>query len=658
MAFFLLFPIFKANAIGWPANYEGVMLQGFYWDSYSDTKWTTLESQADELSKYFDLIWVPNSGKCSNSTSMGYDPVYWFTNHNSSFGTEAQIRQMIKTFKSKGVGIIEDVVVNHRNGKSNWWDFPAETWNGTTYQLTNGSITSTDEMWSSSDAGAKSCPASYKGSADTGEDFNGCRDLDHTNATVQNNIKAYCKFLLEDMGYAGFRLDMVKGYGGQYTKIYNEYSKPEFSVGEYFDSNYDLVAAWIEATGKTSAAFDFPCKYQINKAFTNGIHMNELMWMENGVNPQPAGMIHHWYQQYSVTFVDNHDTYRDGSKFADENHELAANAFILGSPGTPCIFLPHYKKYKTQIQTMILARKAAGISNTSKVVVEQSNDNCYMAIAEGYKGKLAIKIGPAMVSPQGFEDSEIVISGNDFCMWLKGAKIDAPVPTPDASQTKEYTVYFDNSTAKWTTPHIHYWGSSESTWPGVAMTKYDGNVWTYTVPAGTTGILFNAGDGDPSKTQDFVGIPDHLYDTTGDLGRYSGSVSQEPFQVYFNNSSSNWATPYIHYWGASESTWPGVAMSKESGNVWTYTVPGGTTGILFNAGDGDATKTSDFEAYPNHIYTVAGDNGVYTPAGIESLEIEDSTPVFYNLQGLRVENPSKGIFIKVTGEKREKVYLR
>ena len=48
----------------WPANYGGVMLQGFYWNSYSDTKWTKLEQQADELAQIFDLIWLPNSGNC------------------------------------------------------------------------------------------------------------------------------------------------------------------------------------------------------------------------------------------------------------------------------------------------------------------------------------------------------------------------------------------------------------------------------------------------------------------------------------------------------------------------------------------------------------------------------------------------------------------
>ncbi len=43
---------------GWPANYDGVMLQGFYWDSQKETNWKVLTNQADELSKYFDLIWA------------------------------------------------------------------------------------------------------------------------------------------------------------------------------------------------------------------------------------------------------------------------------------------------------------------------------------------------------------------------------------------------------------------------------------------------------------------------------------------------------------------------------------------------------------------------------------------------------------------------
>ena len=93
---------FCANAQGWPANYNGVMLQAFYWDSFADSQWLVLEEQADELASSFDLVWIPQSGNCGG-TSMGYDDLYWFENYNSSFGSEEQLRSMINTFKNKGI---------------------------------------------------------------------------------------------------------------------------------------------------------------------------------------------------------------------------------------------------------------------------------------------------------------------------------------------------------------------------------------------------------------------------------------------------------------------------------------------------------------------------------------------------------------------------
>lgn len=112
-------------AQGWPANYS-VMLQGFYWDSYTDTQWANFTSQADTLSKYFKLIWVPQSGWCKSTTNMGYYPIYWF-NQKSAFGSEQELRNMITTLKAKGTGVIADVVVNHKNGVSRWCDFANET---------------------------------------------------------------------------------------------------------------------------------------------------------------------------------------------------------------------------------------------------------------------------------------------------------------------------------------------------------------------------------------------------------------------------------------------------------------------------------------------------------------------------------------------------
>ena len=120
-----------AYAQGWPSNYKGVMLQGFFWDSFTDTQWDNLESQANEIGEFYDLIWVPQSGNCNSSyNQMGYTPVYWY-DHNSSFGSEEKLRSMISTMKAKGVGVIADVVINHRGTlgvNGSWVDFPAETY--------------------------------------------------------------------------------------------------------------------------------------------------------------------------------------------------------------------------------------------------------------------------------------------------------------------------------------------------------------------------------------------------------------------------------------------------------------------------------------------------------------------------------------------------
>ncbi len=679
----------NASAAGWPANYQGVMLQGFYWDSYAQTKWTTLTSQADELSQFFKLLWIPQSAKCASNPSMGYDPVYWFTNYNSAFGNEKELRDLIKAYKAKGVGVIADVVINHRSGVSNWTNFPSEQWNGQTWHIGLDGICSTDEV--NQQAGQQH----GTGAPDTGEDFNGSRDLDHTNANVQNNCKNYCKFLLEDMGYAGFRLDMVKGYGGQYTKIYNQYSKPEYCVGECFDGNYDVVSAWIEATGKESAAFDFPMKYQINKAFANN-NMEELAWAAGGDqnNYQPAGLVHYGYNRYSVTFVDNHDTYRDGSKFTGD--VVAANAFILCSPGTPCVFLAHWNQHKKDISTLINIRNSVGLHNMSAVKVLKRSRDCYMAEVTGTKGTLVVRIGSSQETPAGYSSSDIKASGKLYCVWTKSSVHGGNVEVPEiVIPTGAYTVYYDNSQTSWAEPQCYYFSSTATTqaceWPGEKMTKEKDNIWKFTVPAGNDYVIFNnvkagePGEVGSNQTEDLPASVNGLYTMAGFQGTYGngggnhgggddpivnpGDYPEKVYivgnlgsgnwttahgiapsrivngiyvwnevdfvaapaaavaakdnvsragevDIYFDNSSTNWATPYIHYWGGPESTWPGVAMKKVEGNIWMYSCPAGTTGCLFNAGDGQPSQTADFVAVSGHIYTTSGDTGkTYTAGG-------------------------------------------
>lgn len=378
-------------AQGWPANHSGVMLQGFYWDSYFDSKWTNLEAQAPELSKYFNLVWIPQSANCGGDKSMGYDDFYWFTNYNSSFGNEKELRSLIKTFKSNGIGTIADVVINHRKNVSNWVDFPVETYKGVTYEMKSTDICANDDggktkKWADENG--------YKLSSiyDTGEDWGGMRDLDHNSTNVQTIVKAYLKMLLNDFGYAGFRYDMVKGYCGKFTGIYNTATKPTYSVGEYWDGNVSVVKNWLNATkvnGQiTSAAFDFPIRYVVRDA----IKANWSTVKTDGLANDPA------YKQYAVTFVENHDTeYRSSSEQQDpiRKDTLAANAYILASCGTPCVFYKHWIDCKQDIKAMINARQLAGITNTSNTTFNAYKGNGYNGImTTGTKTSLLAIVGP------------------------------------------------------------------------------------------------------------------------------------------------------------------------------------------------------------------------------------------------------------------------
>lgn len=402
-------------AQGWPANYGGVMLQGFYWNSFSDTRWTNLTSQADELSKYFNLIWVPQSGCTSTwyyhkGNTMGYDPCFWL-NQNSCFGTEAELRTMINTYKKKGTGIIADVVINHKNGLTSLVDFPQEdvtdtitkkeyklVWDNKQYKQ----ICSTDE------ANKKGSPVEGKihGAADTGDDFDGYRDLDHTNDKTQQNVKVYLDYLKNEIGYAGFRYDMVKGYAAKYTKIYNESAQPTYSVSECWD-DLTTIKNWINNTSKTSAAFDFPMKSLIKDAFGGNWKLLADYKSRTLVGIEP---------QYAVTFIDNHDTGEPHEKPDPQRANVeAANAYILAMPGTPCIWISHWKPYKYTIKKCILARKIAGVTNTSTILKSEGQDNGYVLIVKGDKGNVLLLLGSPNYDTTGYQ---LACEGENFKYYV------------------------------------------------------------------------------------------------------------------------------------------------------------------------------------------------------------------------------------------------
>lgn len=394
-------------AQGWPANYGGVMLQGFYWNSYDDTNWTNLKSQVNDFADNFSLVWLPQSGKClGNSQTMGYKPYYYF-NQNSSFGTEAELRDLIKTFKGKGIGMVADVVVNHHD-TDGWFTFPAEVYKGVTYQFKSTDIVANDDKGKTAKEATKQGISLSKNN-DEGEDWDGCRDLDHKSQNVQTIIKAYLKYLKDDLGYTGFRYDMVKGFSGSHVADYNKSVGVEYSVGEYWDSNA-RIQSWINATLKNSAAFDFQFRYNVRDAI-NSNNWAALKSTNNLINDK------NW-RQYAVTFVENHDMeYRSSSEQQDpiRRDTLAANAYLLAMPGTPCVFFTHWLEYKDEIGAMISARKVAGITNMSDYEVKVAT-SAYYAVNVNKTLYAAVGRLDKMENPGA--DWQKVLSGYHYAYFL------------------------------------------------------------------------------------------------------------------------------------------------------------------------------------------------------------------------------------------------
>lgn len=542
-------------AQGWPSQYKGVMLQGFYWDSYADTQWTNLESQADELAEFFNLIWIPQSGKSNNTAnSMGYDDMWWFNDYNSSFGNEQELRSMISTFKDKGLGTIADVVINHRFSMEGWFGFPEETYKGVTYTMSSTDVCSTDDN-GGAQAEADRLGVSL-GAADSGDDFGGGRDLDHSSQNVQTVVKAYLDFLLNELGYTGFRYDMVKGYAPMYTGIYNVAANPQFSVGEYWDGNTSAVKGWLDGTASggaiQSAAFDFPLKYLLNNCCNGSSNWNQLSGssLMSDLN----------YRRYSVTFVDNHDTYRDNNALT--GNVLAANAFILAAPGTPCVFLTHWKEYKEQIKQMIYARNMAGISNESTFKALNNSASQYAMQVNGDGGKSVVVLMGGTSWPRSTADEAdyfLVQTGDNFAYYLSRNAETAWASVPSGTYDNAFTVTLNAVSAADGVQLVYTTDGSEPS-ANNGTTVADGA--TVTVSDGMTlkVALLKGGVVSGTVTRQYAVTHFQPYDIT----------------VYVNADNVGWADMNYHSWGtqAEYSTdWPGKKIETTTeigGKTWYY----------------------------------------------------------------------------------------
>ena len=324
----------------------GVMLQAFYWncpalENQDGTWWTFLAGKINEFHQAgFTALWLPPASKAANlgGPSMGYDPYDYYdlgdfnqkTRVKTWFGNQAELTALITAAHNANLQVYADLVLDHNNGGD------AQELNPLDHQT----------RWT------KFNPASGKFPRDwqcfhpspyetfDGMTFGDMPDLCHRNPLVYGQVIALAQWLVETIGYDGFRFDFVKGYAPWMVKAIAELrylNKAQdgfypFCVGECWDGERTIddwlsnVNAFID---NPVSAFDFPLHYLLkNLCDSYGFSLTGLADPGTVVQDTP---------EQAVTFVDNHDTIRDPNN-AINNEKMLAYSFILTHEGYPSVF--------------------------------------------------------------------------------------------------------------------------------------------------------------------------------------------------------------------------------------------------------------------------------------------------------------------------------
>lgn len=325
----------------------GAMMQAFYWDcpKAEDKEfqwWNVVNDAIPSLRKLgFTALWLPPVSKAGNvgGHSMGYDPYDYYDlgefDQKGSvptwFGHKKDLLALIGAAHDNDMQVYADLVLNHNNGADEEEVNPitGQT-NWTKFTPKSGKFLRNWESFH---------PSTYR--AHDEDPFGGMPDLCHFNPYVYGELLKFARYLIEDIGFDGFRYDFVKGFGiwlidaiqgMRYMKDGEPY-KP-FGVGECWDSKA-VIDDWLNRVNATSdnpvRAFDFPLRGRLkDMCDTPGWSLRNLPHPGTLLTSRPTD---------SVTFVENHDIVREQPIV---NDKLMAYSFILTHEGYPCVFWQDY----------------------------------------------------------------------------------------------------------------------------------------------------------------------------------------------------------------------------------------------------------------------------------------------------------------------------
>ncbi len=234
------------------------------------------------------------------------------------------------------------------------------------------------------------------------------------------------------------------------------------------------------------------------------------------------------------------------------------------------------------------------------------------------------------------------------------------VGTFSTSAASGDTVFCENA-AGWSDVYCYMWGDGTGEnqgWPGVKMTKGEGNLWSYTLTGDWNSVVFNSGS-DQNKTGDLsfsgngacynnstgewtkVDVPDNPQMPTTPVTPDTPDTPVAGGKVYLKDTAG-WGNIHVYMWNSESdknATWPGVKATSLGDGVYEYTVTKSFKNIIFNNGS-DASKTTDL-TYPGE--------GMIYDNGTGSWDMYDTSKLHLKSFTSDVESPQyTGVKINLT----------
>lgn len=334
----------------------GVMMQTFHWDCPREDRkefqwWNYINEKIPSLAKVgFTSLWLPPVHKAANlfGPSMGYDPYDYYDlgefNQKGTvptwFGTRGELESLVEKAHSHGLSLIADMVLNHNSGADSKEVNPItgqSRW--TVFNPKSGKF---PRNWESFH------PSMYESWDEM--TFGDMPDLSHRNPYVFSELLKLSRWLIEEIGFDGFRYDFVKGFGASTVQAIQEYRymrnrqyfKP-YGVAEYWDGAGNTLN-WVNEANRANSnpvdVFDFPLR-ELLKGLCDqyGFSLTNLVSGESILQKQ----------NYSaVTFVENHDLRDEGRPIT--NDKLLAYSYILTHEGYPCVFWKDYYNFDLALE--------------------------------------------------------------------------------------------------------------------------------------------------------------------------------------------------------------------------------------------------------------------------------------------------------------------